>query len=146
MGSRISNAIGLFVIQCFLLFLTVACNDEGTSIGPTCQPSNASPEDLVGAWVISSIDTVAQNTPMDSEFTFFSTGSYDWYFTIVSPSWNADLRDVGSYSLDGSNLLIEGQFARSIIGANTVELQFCNNNTKFRFMDADDRKWTYVKQ
>jgi hypothetical protein len=137
-----------FVYSLSLLFVLASCGGSGSSAeggSKPCEPSAGSESDLYGDWAISSIESVPSGSPLDSEFTFYSTGTYDWFFIIDIPSWKTNVRGGGNFSLDGTTLLIDGDFADTVNSGNSVEIGFCNNNRTFSFVDENGNKWTYTK-
>jgi len=137
-----------YLLISLLVLVLVSCggNDTDDSGGPnTCKPSQGTESDLYGNWVISSIENVAPNAPMDSEFTFSTNRTYDWFFMIDIPSWTANTNGGGNFSLDGTTLLIDGDFPDNVISGNSVEISFCNDNRTFSFLDENGYKWTYTK-
>jgi hypothetical protein len=130
-----------------LIFVITSCGGNETSDNGgtnTCEPSEGGESDLYGNWIISSIESVAPNAPMDSEFTFSTNGTYDWFFMIDTQLWKANTKANGSFSLNGTTLLIDGNFT-DIVAGNSVEISFCNNNRNFNFLDENGYKWTYSK-
>ena len=137
-----------FVYLISLLLTLASCggsDSSGDSGSNTCEPSVGAESDLYGDWVISSIESVPSGSPMDSEFTFSTNGTYDWFFMIDIPSWKANTKANGNFSLDGTTLLVDGNFVDNIIAGNSVEIGFCNNNRNFSYLDEYGNKWTYSK-
>ena len=116
-----------FVYLISLLLTLASCggsDSSGDSGSNTCEPSVGAESDLYGDWVISSIESVPSGSPMDSEFTFSTNGTYDWFFMIDIPSWKANTKANGNFSLDGTTLLVDGNFVDNIIAGNSVEIVF----------------------
>ena len=138
---------GLNSLSCafFILFFVTACGSDDSGVSNnTCESENASSGDIVGSWILSSIDGVTDVEFLDGSLTFSTDSSYEWDFFIVSPDFKANESGAGTYNFDGTTLTKDQSFIAHI-SADTVTLSFCNQKNTFSFEDDLGDRYTYVR-
>ena len=149
-GTTMLYVYRFFTILILTTILT-ACSsgDSGGAAGNT----TLTQDELVDMWAVSNIegipDSVGGPSGIDasnSTFTFRSDGTQEWFFIFNRDPFFFNLNGTGTYSLNGSELTIEGIVADTILGTlqpKIVTLTVSSDKNTFSFVDDENDRWTY---
>ena len=131
----------------------VICDLSGSTLDLSKVITTLTQNELVGTWAVSNIEGIPVSVggpssvdASNSTFTIKADGTYDWFFLFDRDPFFFDFNGAGTYSLNGSELSVDGVLADTILELlqpKVVTLTVSSDKNTFSFLDDENDRWTY---